>query len=328
MGRRFVDMAVIQRRMAGKDARRKQETLARERQAAMDRLALAPPKEPDAVSTSAILPSPEVLSSVLLGGNLRDLSPKQQVSYYAAVCDSLGLNPLTKPFEFITLSGKLVLYATRNATDQLRKNYQISVTITAREVIEDTYVVTARATLPSGRADESIGAVPIAGLKGEARSNAMMKAETKSKRRVTLSLVGLSTLDESEVDSIPHAVKIDPPLLASQDARDPASGLGAPAAAADLNQQIPETWKPFASEKLTGVIVAVEVETLPGKKSGRTYTKSTAVLDSGESAATLDAGTAAQATAFKTAGDRVVITVRPHDKLGKEIVGIALDDAF
>jgi hypothetical protein len=286
-----------------------------------DRLTLAPPKE---------LPSPEVLSSVLLGGNLRDLSPKQQVSFYGSMCDSLGLNPLTKPFEFITLSGKLVLYATRNATDQLRKIYGISVVITAREVIEDTYVVTARATLPSGRADESIGAVPIAGLKGEARSNAMMKAETKSKRRVTLSLVGLSTLDESEVDSIPNAVKIDLPKSAlSAGVLDSQPGKGeVPAASADLNSPIPDTWKPFASEKLTGVIVAIETETLPGKKSGRTYTKSTAVLDSGESAATLDAGTATQAQAFKTAGDRVVITVRPHDKLGKEIVGIALDEAF
>ena len=57
----------------------------------------------------------------MLGGDLRDLTPPQKMSYYRAVCDSIGLNPLTKPFEFITLSGRLVLYATRNATDQLRK---------------------------------------------------------------------------------------------------------------------------------------------------------------------------------------------------------------
>ena len=98
-----------------------------------------------------------------------------------------------------------MLYATRNATDQIRHRYGISVTITSREVVEDTYVVTARATLANGRHDESIGAVPIAQLRGENRSNAMMKCETKAKRRVTLSLVGLSTLDESEIDSIPGA---------------------------------------------------------------------------------------------------------------------------
>ena len=33
-------------------------------------------------------------------------------------------------------------------------------------MVEDCYVVTARASFPDGRHDESIGAVPIAGLKG------------------------------------------------------------------------------------------------------------------------------------------------------------------
>jgi len=77
----------------------------------------------------------------------------------------------------------------------------------AREVVEGCYVVTAQAAMPSGRCDESIGAVPIENLKGESRSNAMMKAETKAKRRVTLSICGLGMLDESEVDSIPNAVQ-------------------------------------------------------------------------------------------------------------------------
>ena len=47
--------------------------------------------------------------------------------------------------------------------------------------------------------------MPITGLKGEALANALMKAETKAKRRVTLSLCGLSWPDESEVESIPEA---------------------------------------------------------------------------------------------------------------------------
>jgi hypothetical protein len=56
--------------------------------------------------------------------------------------------------------------------------------------------------LPNGRQDESIGAVNIAGLKGENRANAMMKAETKAKRRVTLSICGLGLLDETEVETV------------------------------------------------------------------------------------------------------------------------------
>lgn len=56
--------------------------------------------------------------------------------------------------------------------------------------------------MPHGRQDESIGAVPIAALKGEALANAMMKCETKAKRRVTLSICGLGMLDETEVESV------------------------------------------------------------------------------------------------------------------------------
>ena len=86
--------------------------------------------------------------------------------------------------------------------------HAVSVQITGREVVEDCYIVTARATLPNGRQDENIGAVPIAGLKGESRANAMMKAETKAKRRVTLAICGLGMLDETEVQSIQSEVPV------------------------------------------------------------------------------------------------------------------------
>jgi len=272
------------------------------------------------------LPSPEVIEKVILGGDLSQLTPKQRASYYAAVCDSLGLNPLTKPFEFLRLSGREVLYALRNCTDQLRKRYDISVVITARERVDDVYVVTARASLPNGRADESIGAVPVAGLKGEALANAYMKSETKAKRRVTLSLVGLSTLDESEVESIPGAVKIpDPPVLASVDARDPAAAVGAAAVPADLNQQIPETWKPFVAsdgdEILRGVVRQVDAETKTNKK-GRKFTKTSITLDTGEVVTTLTGTLAATARDCFQRQTPVEIRVQPS-RWGKEIVTIA-----
>src|SRR5260221_5915342 len=144
------------------------------------------------------------LEQVLIGGDLSKLNAADRVMYYKAVCESVKLNPLTKPFEYITLNGKLTLYARRDATDQLRQLHKVSIEIVAREVVEDCYVVTARATTPI-RQDESIGAVNIAGLKGDIRANAMMKAETKAKRRVTLSICGLGMLDETDADSIPGA---------------------------------------------------------------------------------------------------------------------------
>ena len=42
-------------------------------------------------------------------------------------------------------------------------------------------------------------------LKGDALANALMKAETKAKRRVTLSIAGLGWLDETELDTIAQA---------------------------------------------------------------------------------------------------------------------------
>ncbi len=52
--------------------------------------------------------------------------------------------------------------------------------------------------------------VPIgATLSGEAGANLMMKAVTKAKRRVTLSICGLGMLDETEVVTIPGAEIVD-----------------------------------------------------------------------------------------------------------------------
>lgn len=149
-----------------------------------------------------------VMEQVMLKGNLSVLSPQQKIEYYAKTCESLGLNPLTKPFEYITLNGKEVLYATKGCTEQLRQVHGVSIKIVDKQKFDDVYVVTAEASDKNGRYDSATGAVTVAGLKGEALANAMMKAETKAKRRVTLSLCGLNMLDESEVETIPTAKKV------------------------------------------------------------------------------------------------------------------------
>ena len=102
---------------------------------------------------------PEVLEQVLIGGDLSGLTEAQRLAYYRAVCQSLGLNPLSKPFEYLWLNGKLRLYALRDCADQLRRLHGISITITSRERLGDLYLVTARARDQTGREDESLGAV-------------------------------------------------------------------------------------------------------------------------------------------------------------------------
>lgn len=146
-----------------------------------------------------------LMEKVVVGGDLSKLSAAERMAYFKQTCESLGLNPLTRPFQYISLSGKLTLYATKDCTEQLRKTHGVSLRIVGRDVMDDVYVVTAEATDKTGRVDCATGAVAVANLKGEAKANAFMKAETKAKRRVTLSICGLGMLDESEVDSIPGA---------------------------------------------------------------------------------------------------------------------------
>lgn len=155
--------------------------------------------------------SDELIERALVMGDLDGLRPAERTAYYSKVCESLGLNPLTQPFTYIKLNGKTVLYAKRDTTDQLRKIHNVSIVISRREHVDDLCIVTARATTPDGRTDESTGAVSLAGLKGENLANAMMKAETKAKRRVTLSICGLGWLDETEVADVRGAVHVEAP---------------------------------------------------------------------------------------------------------------------
>lgn len=156
------------------------------------------------------LPKPEAIELALIKGDLAGLTSEQRISYYNGVCESLGLNPMTKPFEFVAFQGKLVLYANKNAAEQLRAIHKISINIASKEKIGDLYIITARATNGEGRVDEATAALDLAGLAGLSLANAIMKCETKAKRRVTLSICGLGMLDESEIESISDAEIIKP----------------------------------------------------------------------------------------------------------------------
>ena len=140
-------------------------------------------------------------------GDLAGLKQDERLAYYKAVCESVGLNPLTKPFDYITLNGKLTLYATRACADQLRKLHSVSVTDLHKEFHPDgILMVTCKVSDKAGRTDVATGALVVQNLKGNDLANAMMKAETKAKRRATLSLCGLGVLDETEIETLPADV--------------------------------------------------------------------------------------------------------------------------
>ncbi len=234
-----------------------------------------------------------IVESVVINGDLAKLAPAERVDYYRSVCDSLGLNPLTKPFEYITLNNKLTLYARKDATDQLRASRNISVQIVARDFLQDAglYVVTARAVTKDGRTDESVGAVNIKGLQGENLANALMKAETKAKRRVTLSCAGLGWLDESEMGSIPDArpvhvdeetgeiaepARINPPAAPKAEAKSaiPAWITELQAWAASQGLKMVDLAAPLKLERVTVVTLKAWAESLPRTKDPLAHAKS------------------------------------------------------
>ncbi|HEF4178128.1 TPA: hypothetical protein SAI74_001129 [Campylobacter jejuni] len=146
----------------------------------------------------------------LVKGDLSKLSDVERASYVKNLCESLGLNMLTKPFEYIVLNGKLTLYANKSATDQLRQIRKVSITKTEVAQVGDIYMVTAYAATPDGRTDCDTGALNIKNLGGDNLANAIMKAITKAKRRVTLSICGLGMLDESELETIKEKRFLNP----------------------------------------------------------------------------------------------------------------------
>lgn len=241
-----------------------------------------------ALAVKATGPDGAAIEAVLIQGDLAPLTEPQRVSYYNRVCESLGLNPLTQPFEYLRLNGKLKLYARKDATDQLRRLYGVSVVEASDTTVKDVHVVTVKVQDRQGRTDVAKGAVPLGNLTGEALANAIMKAETKAKRRATLSLCGLGMLDEVEVDSIPGATKSDTPEYtppaakakpapkAQTAAATPTTGSGAPPAAASGSpgpsaapaQAAPEPLSPPPHEDAVWVELVQRVRELMLKHPG------------------------------------------------------------
>jgi hypothetical protein len=67
-----------------------------------------------------------VAESLVTKGDLSGLTPEERARHYIATCESHGLNPHSQPFSFLTLNGKLVMYANRGASDQLASMHHVN----------------------------------------------------------------------------------------------------------------------------------------------------------------------------------------------------------
>ena len=146
----------------------------------------------------------DTLLSLVANGDAAKLTADQKLQYFKARCDAAGLDYRAQPFQFISMNGKLVLYALKAATDQLASKHGIKLEIQSQATENGLRTVVVRAIAQDGRQTDEIGVVPVDGIKGADLANAFMKAVTKAKRRAVLSLCGLGMMDESELDTVIH----------------------------------------------------------------------------------------------------------------------------
>jgi len=242
---------VIERGTCDGCASKQKRNLGREDRMEQKNLAIAP--------LPATTVTDEAMWKLIAGGDLKGLNDKQKTEYYLQLCSSLGMNPATQPFEYITLNGKLRLYAKKDATDQLRQIRGVSI-LGKPEIVDDGEYITATVSVEdkSGRSDSDIGVVFAGKNTGEMRANLRMKALTKAKRRATLSVCGLGMLDESEVEDIPNVRVVRSTKDVSYDLP-PASITVAPedeSQETNTEEDMEEALPPSVSEKSEKVLAA------------------------------------------------------------------------
>ena len=146
------------------------------------------------------------ISHLMTTGDISKMTKAQKDQFLIDLARAHNLMPWPPPFMIIPgQGGKEIIYANKSCADQLRKIHGISIEIVFQGALPenpDIYCVRAKATDRDGRTDEEAGTVWTKGKVGDDLSNAILRAYTKAKRRVTYSISGLSLLDETEVQSM------------------------------------------------------------------------------------------------------------------------------
>lgn len=142
------------------------------------------------------------LTHYLGTGDLSQLTGPQRAALYTRTCESLGINSLTRPFDWIefydpeTKGKKLVLYPSKSCADQLAYQHRIRVEVVEEKIVGSLFKVVVKGTMPSGRTETNIAYLDLTDrdgnqLRGQRLGNAFMKGHTKAKRRLIFGMVGL-----------------------------------------------------------------------------------------------------------------------------------------
>lgn len=153
----------------------------------------------------------ELLAKIVQSGDLSMLSQQDRLIYYFTYCRQLGLNALSKPFDYLEEKDKdgkikkISLYPNAIAASQLRDSRNVSTRIVEEKIMLDgeIYSVTVEARI-GDRTEQATGKVGIKAdnwgkpLNGDAKAKAMKKAETQARRRATLAIVGLDAIGDED----------------------------------------------------------------------------------------------------------------------------------
>ena len=110
-----------------------------------------------------------VMAQVVGNGNLANLSDGHKVAYIKQMCESMGLNPWTKPIELISFKGKTIPYLNRGGIDQLGFKYRLHFEYSNVHEDEDRAIMIQWCTASdgNGRSIKQMGALPLpAGMLG------------------------------------------------------------------------------------------------------------------------------------------------------------------
>ena len=153
--------------------------------------------------------SEELLAKIIQSGNLAFLSESDRLIYYYSYCRQLGLNPLSRPFDYIHEGEgeklKITLYPNMQAASQLRDKRNVSTRIVKEEILlnDEIYSVLVEARI-GDRTEEATGKVGIKidkygkPLSSDAKAKLMKRAETQARRRATLAIVGLDASGDED----------------------------------------------------------------------------------------------------------------------------------
>jgi hypothetical protein len=170
----------------------------------------------------------KAMSAYLRTGDLTSLPEPEKDKVLVKMCAHYGLDPIMRPFVMITLNGKQIWYPTKAATDQVAVKFKLT-----RELLEikenvERGILECRVRIfqdANVRSETFVAAVSISEfvktnggqivtkiISGEAYANALMKVESKAKRRATLGWLGITDYYENDGSEITdkHMVNVTP----------------------------------------------------------------------------------------------------------------------